>query len=360
MPTPSSVDLNSRDSIRTLDQSNLLGSVESLALQIKHAWEETQSIVFTPTQPIQNIVIAGMGGSGLGADVIKSVFKSELSVPLDIVHDYTLPGYVNANTLVILSSYSGTTEEVLAVGQSAQEKGAQIMAICAGGKLAELARTNHWPYYLINPTYNPSQQPRMAIGYSVFGIIALCVKAGVLHLATAEIEKVVTVLGEVVSHCTVEIAGDKNPAKLLAYQMFDKRTLYIGADFLEGALHTATNQSNENAKTLTGYYVVPEMNHHLLESLRFPTSLKETTLSVFFSSDLNQPANIKRVMLTKEIFDEHGLETMVVNLTGPTKLAQAFELINTMSFVSLYQVMLEGIDPSPIPAVESFKQKMKL
>lgn len=359
MATPSAIDLNSRDSIKSLDQSNLLGSIESLALQIKHAWEETKSIAFTPKVPITNIVVAGMGGSGLGADVIKSVFKSELKVPLDIVNDYALPGYVGPSTLVILSSYSGTTEETLTAGETAKKLGAQAMVICAGGTLLEMAKTNNWPFYQINPTYNPSGQPRMAIGYSVFGIIALCAKAGLLNLTDNDIAQVVQTLADVVASCTVEVKSEQNPAKMLAYQLYDKRAVFIGADFLAGALHTATNQSNENAKTFTGYYVVPELDHHLLESLRFPSSLKDTHAFVFFRSVLSHPSNAKRVDLTKETFMEHSLECLALDLKGPTKLAQSFELINTMSFVSLYLAMMENIDPNPIPAVASFKQKLK-
>ncbi len=359
MSTPSAIDLNSRDSIKTLDQANMMSSIESLALQLKHAWEDTQNLTFNPTAEIRNLVVVGMGGSGLGADVIKSVFKQSLKIPLDIVHDYTLPGYVDSHTLVILSSYSGSTQEIITAAQSASDKQAQIMAICSGGKLWTLAEKNHWPVYKITPTYNPSNQPRMAIGYSVLGIVSLCAKAGIISVAMSDIDQVTATLADVVADNTVEVETDHNPAKMLAYQVYDKRTVLLGADFLEGALHVATNQSNENAKSFTGYCVIPEINHHILESLRFPSSLKETHIFIFFNSDLNYPENQKRVRLTQEIFEEHSLECVSLNLKGPTHLAQSFELINFMSFVSLYLAMLEGINPSPIPDVESFKQKLK-
>lgn len=353
------IDLNSRESIATLDKSNLLGSIEALDQQIKQAWEETRKIVFKPTVEIKNVVVAGMGGSALGADVIKHVFKTELKIPFDLVRDYTLPGYTNQNTLVILSSYSGNTEEVIACSQEAQKCQAQIMAIAAGGQLQELAQQNHWPFYLINPTHNPSNQPRMAIGYSIFGIMGLLERASVIKLDDQIIDSVVQAVAQQVAACKVEVTAENNQAKLLSYAMFDKQTSLVGPDFLEGALHVASNQSNENSKTITNYYVLPELAHHLLEALRFPSSLKSNHLFILVGSSLAHPSNQKRVLLSQKIIEEYEIETLKVNLEADDQLAQIFELISLFSFVSLYQAMLQKIDPSPIPAVEKFKQALK-
>lgn len=358
MPNLTTV-LDSSQVITKLDQSNMLGSIEELHLQVEQAWKETQKIKFQPATPIKHVVICGMGGSALGADVIKHLYKNQLPVPIDIVRNYTLPKYVSEETLIILSSYSGTTEEVVACGKEALNTKAQVMVIASGGTLIEMAKENDWPYYQINPTHNPSGQPRMALGYAVFGMIALLSKAGLLTLTQDEVDQVSAAIKKTVAQSNMSVNQDNNPAKILAYSIFDKKPVYVIADFLEGAGHVIANQTNENAKAFADYKVIPELNHHLMEGLRFPKSNSSTHIFVFFNSQLYHDRNQKRMTLTQQIVEENHIETLAVDLKATTPLTQAFELIALVGFASFYLSMLEGIDPSPIPFVDKFKQELK-
>ncbi|MBP7842495.1 hypothetical protein KA017_00645 [Candidatus Woesebacteria bacterium] len=351
--------LDSREEISKLDSENMMGSIEELGNQVQHAWEELKSISFTPKAEIKNVVIAGMGGSGLGADVIKHLFKPELKVPLDYVHDYTLPGYVNENTLVVLASYSGTTEEPVACGVQAEEAGAQIMVIAAGGDLEKLAQQKGYTIYKINPKFNPSNQPRMAIGYAVFGTIGLLAKAGIISLTDTDIQAVVATIQKQVAECKVETLGEENPAKALAYMMVDRRPIFVASDFLEGAAHVSTNQGNENAKIFADYLIVPEMNHHLLEGLQYPKSNASTHIFVFIQSMLYHPKNVIRMNLTQKIVDANEIDTITIPLRAHTKIEQVFEMLTIFGFAGFYLAMLEGINPSPIPFVETFKVDLK-
>lgn len=351
--------LDSRQEIAALDKSNMLGSIESLSKQIQHAWDETQRLSFTASDQIRNVVVAGMGGSSLGADVIKRLFKEVMSVPFDFVNSYTLPAYVNQNTLVILSSYSGTTEEVLACALEAEKAKTQVMVIAAGGDLERLATEKNYTFYKIDPIHNPSNQPRMAIGYAVFGMIGLLSKAGVLELEQGDISAVISTVETVVKENTVEIIGDENPAKALAYTMMDRKPYLIAAEFLEGAAHVASNQHNENAKALVDYKIIPEINHHLMEGLRFPKSNISYHVFIFITSQLYDPRIQVRMGVTQKIVGQQEIDTMAVPLKAKTKLEQAFELIALFSFCSFYLSMLEGIDPSPIPFVDQFKEELK-
>jgi glucose/mannose-6-phosphate isomerase len=350
--------LDTREAIAKLDNSNMLGSVEALHKQLTHAWEDTQNLSFTPKAEIKHLVLAGMGGSALGADVIKTLYKDELKVPFDIVRGYTLPAYVSENTLVILASYSGTTEEVVACAQEAITKNAQVMVIAAGGTLIDLAKEHGWTYYQINPIHNPSGQPRMAIGYAVFGTICLLGKAGLLSLAKEEVDQVAATIKSTVDAGNVEVSQDLNPTKILAYTMYEKRPIYVVAEFLEGAGHVICNQTNENAKAYADYKVIPELNHHLMEGLRFPASNKDTHLFVFINSPLYNARNQARMKLTQSIVEENGIETMMLDLKSGTKLEQVFETIALVGFAGFYLSMLEGIDPSPIPFVDKFKDEL--
>ena len=351
--------LDSREAIAQLDTQNMMGSIEELPNQIEHAWQDIQSITFTPKAPIRNAVVAGMGGSGLGGDVIKHLYKDSLSVPLELVHDYTLPHYVDQHSLVILASYSGTTEEILSCAQHARERNAQIMVVAAGGPLAEMAQANNYSLYLINAQHNPSKQPRMAIGYAVFGTIGLLAKAGLLELTDTEVTATVATLHKQVAAYKVEVPSQENPAKALAFSMVDRRPVFVASDFLEGAVHVGANQHNENAKSFISYVVAPELNHHLLEGLKYPLSNASTHVFIFIHSLLYHPHNTVRMHLTQEVVEENEIETIGVPLQARTRIEQVFECIILLAFAGFYLAMLEGIDPSPIPFVESFKNKLK-
>lgn len=349
--------LDSREKINAIDKTGLLSSVESLPDQIQDAWDQTQDLVFPDTFPnISNIIVSGMGGSSLGAQVIKRLFKDELSVPIEIYPHYHLPGYAGKNTLVILSSYSGTTEETLAAAENALQVGSKIAVITGGGKLAELATAHNWPIYLINAKFNPCQQPRMAIGYAVFGMLSMFAKMGLINISQDQVLNIVDNLREMVKKLGPE--GNNDLAKLMAYASYDKHIILVGAEHLIGAAHVFNNQINENAKSLTSEWHLPEFNHHYMEALSYPKLAKETTIFFFFNSALYHERVQKRVLLTKSLVEQKGYETQMILATTPTKLEQVFEVIQIGEFVAAYLPILYGIDPSDIPNVDWFKSEM--
>lgn len=345
--------------IQKLDKSNVLGSIESLADQVKHAWESTQNIEFKPTAEIKNVVVSGMGGSGLGPDVIKNLFKKELKIPFEVINSYNLPGYVNQNTLVLLSSYSGTTKETLSCATQAQEKNAQIMVITSGGNLAQLVRENNYPAYIIDPKHNPSNQPRMAIGYSIMGCIGLLSKTKIISIDKKQIDEIITTILCVDEKCRVNVSLENNQAKLLALELIDRRPVLIASEFLTGAAHVATNQFNENAKYFVDYKTIPEINHHLLEGLSLPKSNATNHVFVFINSKLYDSRNQKRFRLTQQVVEKKNIDALAINLETTSKFTQVFELITLMSYTNFYLAMLEGIDPAPIPTVDWFKDQLK-
>lgn len=349
--------LDSREKINAIDKTGLLSSVESLPDQIQDAWDQTQNLVFPDTFPnISNIIVSGMGGSSLGAQVIKRLFKDELSVPIEIYPHYHLPGYAGKNSLVILSSYSGTTEETLAAAENALQVGSKIAVITGGGKLAELATAHNWPIYLINAKFNPCQQPRMAIGYAVFGMLSMFAKMGLINISQDQVLNVVDNLRGMVKNLGPE--GNNDLAKLMAYASYDKHIILVGAEHLIGAAHVFNNQINENAKSLTSEWHLPEFNHHYMEALSYPKLAKETTIFFFFNSALYHERVQKRVLLTKSLVEQKGYETQMILATTPTKLEQVFEVIQIGEFVAAYLPILYGIDPSDIPNVDWFKSEM--
>lgn len=353
------IDLNNRHAIQQLDQSNVLGSIEQLADQIQHAWDQTAS------QPnaelgrgVNHVVVAGMGGSNLGAEVIKSLAKDSLKVPLEIVKDYHLPQYVNNQTLVILSSYSGTTEETLTAAQDAANKHARIAVITSGGDLATIAAQHHYPAYIIDPKHNPSNQPRMAIGYAIAGQIGLLHSCGLIDTSAYDIPRTITFLKSRNQSLGPE-AGDNLPKKL-ARSAKDKIIYLISAGHLTGAAHVFNNQLNENAKHLTVELQLPELNHHYMEALPHPQDAKDHAVFWFIDSSLYDPKHSLRLQLTQDVVTQNHYASEIITLTAADPFTQVFELIQTGAYTNFYLAMIHGINPAPIPWVDYFKHKLKL
>lgn len=350
--------LDSRDEIAKIDGANVLASIEALPEQIQDAWEQAKPLMFPDDySSVKNVVVAGMGGSALGSLIVKRLFKDELALPFEVYSHYHLPGYVNENSFVLLSSYSGNTEETLAAADQALEKKAKIATITTGGKLGELAQQHSWPTYRIEAKHNPSGEPRMAVGYAVFGQLAMFAKLGVINIAEQDILNLVDNLKTLVQRLTPE-QTERNTAKLLAYQAFDHEIVLSAAEHLIGAVHVTNNQLNENAKVLTAEWHLPEFNHHFMEALTNPKKLKDDVIFLLYNSPLYVPEVSKRVELTRQVIERMGYEAEVVQATAPTKLEQVFEIVTLGSFVSFYLAMLYGVDPAPIPNVDRFKSEL--
>jgi glucose/mannose-6-phosphate isomerase len=351
--------LSDREEISKIDVSNVLGSVEELGEQCSHAWEEAGKVAVPDSyRDVDNVVMSGMGGSGLGARVIESVYSDKLRVPLARVNTYNLPGFVSDRSLVICSSYSGTTEETTENVKQAVAKKAKWMAIGTGNTLIEMAKLAGAPFYQIDPQYNPSNQPRMAAGYSIVGQIVLAAKAGVISVSQEEIKVAIAAMKKVKDESGIKIEIEKNLAKQLAAKMQEKVVIFVAAEHLAGATRTVNNQQNENAKNLCLDVQIPELNHHLMEGLKHPASNPKNLLFVFVNSDLYPDRIRHRIELTKQVVGKNMIETFVLNMEAATKLSQAFELIQLGAFANFYLAILYGQNPAPIPWVDYFKDQL--
>lgn len=351
--------LDSREKMAQLDKSNILGSIEAFADQVKHAWEETQKLELSlDASKIRNIVVSGMGGSGLGPDIFKHLFMENLPVSFEIYNSYTLPAYVNEHTLVVLASYSGTTEETIACAQAVEKTGAQVLVITTGGTLAKIAEEKQYPAYIINPLYNPSNQPRMAIGYAATALMGILAKAGLIEVTAEHIDEVITTIIRTAEKLGIEVPQQENQAKLLAFTCVERRPIFVVSEFLAGAAHAAANQFNESAKIFADYKLVPEINHHLMEGLQFPKTNAGSHVFFFFNSSLYLPRNQKRMKLTQEVVENNGIDTLGIELTADTKMAQVFELMTLLLYANFYVGALENINPGPVPYVDWFKEQL--
>ncbi len=345
--------------MRALDTVNVLGSVEQLAGQSKQAWEEVASIPFPNSYSgITNIVFSGMGGSALGAYVVKSLLSTSLPVPYEIVNDYVLPAYVSSSTLVLLGSYSGTTEETVTSAKRALEKKALATGLTTGGELAEILRNAGVPSYIFTPKHNPSGQPRLGTGYSVFGILAIFQKLGLVTVETQDVSEVFSILEKGNSTYGVATPTGNNRAKQLAASWVNKIPVIVTGEFLVHVGRVIRNQLHESAKSFAAYHEIPELNHHLMEGLTNPTTNKQTLRFLFVDSPLYCDKIKKRFAITKDVVTKQGIAVDTFVPSARSRLAQVMECIQFGAYANYYMAMLYGLDPSKIPWVDYFKSEL--
>lgn len=215
------------------------------------------------------------------------------------------------------------------------------------------------PAYYFDPVHNPSTQPRIGFGYLVGGHLGLLLKLGVLKISEGEIITALKNLPSLLQQFKIETPTKDNPAKQLALKLVQKYPYYTVAEFLTGVGNAVANQTNETAKTISSYRVIPELNHHLMEGLKFPDVHAQIAMFVFLYSELYSTQIKKRFKITKDVVEQNKIETYWYEMQGKNKVEQAFELMGFGSYLSMYLSALYEQDPAAIPYVDYFKQKLK-
>lgn len=356
--------MNTLDDIKAmkkLDPSGVLESTEMFANQCQQAWDEASVLKFPALYGnIYNIVVCGMGGSRFTPKTIKELFRDRIKVPYEIVEDYSLPAYVDKGTLVVLSSYSGTTEEVLACGKDAVTRGAKLTGVMqdGDGKITSFLRSNGATSYVFNAKYNPCGQPRIGGGYMLLGHLGLLKALNLIKIETTEVHDAISFIRTVATQYTADVPESENPAKQLARLLIDTHPFIITAEFLKGFGNGFANQINETAKMISDYRYISELNHHMLEGLKRPESLHQNGLFLFFVSNLYSQSIQERFRITKKVVEKQKVKTHEITLKGQSKLAQVLEAYTLSGFTTFYMAMLYDTDPIAIPWVDYFKAEL--
>jgi glucose/mannose-6-phosphate isomerase len=350
--------LDSAVEFETFDKGHVLDSITSLPRQLTQVIREFSEIHLPENySSVSNVVYCGMGGSALGARVVKSIANTNLRLPLEIVTDYSLPHYVGEHTLVIVCSYSGNTEETLSIVQKAQSVGAPTFFITSGGKLAEF-HAQGVPGYVFNPTENPSGQPRMGTGYSIASLLLLLDLCGILTFPKTLIEEAVDETNLFLAEYGISTPHQHNLAKTVAAQAFNRGFILFSSEHLLGSAHVFKNQLNESSKTFSSLFDVPEANHHLLEGLSLPTTSRDFFHLITFESGRYFERIQKRYEILHEVFSKQGYRFTPYTTRSNSVLGEALEVIIFGAFVSFYSAYLSNVNPSEIPWVDYFKKKM--
>lgn len=345
--------------VKHLDPNNALGSVGMLADQFEQVFKEFKKIKI-PKQfkAINTVVHNGMGGSALGAHMIQSIYSDELKKPFQVISSYKVPASVDKNTLYIICSYSGTTAEPISTYQAAKKTGAKIFAITSGGKLGSMIKAGKMPGYIFDPKANPSNQPRIGVGYTIAAELALFKKLSLIKLSDAQIKDILVRLAKLNNLFGFDNPAVKNPAKQMAEKIKEHSVAIVASEHLMGNAHVFANQTNETGKTLSAYYFISELNHHLMEGLKFPSVNRLNLLFIFLESKLYHPKNQLRYKITKDVLTKNKISYVSYQAVAKDKLNQAMEVIAFSSYVTFYLAMLNNVNPNKIPFVDYFKTQL--
>lgn len=319
--------------------------VQNFTTQLREAKAIADKAIISYSSNIQNIVITGLGGSGIGGTIISELISDSCKVPILINKDYFLPAFVNETTLLIVSSYSGNTEETLSALQQAISKKAQIVCITSGGKVLELAKQHQFDFIEI-PGGHP---PRSCIGYSLVQLIKVLVAKGFADKKLfADLDKSIILLDN-------ENTAIKTESKKIAEKLFNKICVIYSLGACEGAVVRFRQQINENSKMLCWHHVFPEMNHNELVGWK---EKNDNLVVVTFHTSFDYDRTKKRYDVCKPIFEKYSNGVIDITAKGDSKLEQFLYLINIGDWISCDIADLKGIDPVEVNVINHLKSEL--
>lgn len=299
-----------------------------------------------PSFEIKNIVVSGLGGSGIGGSIVQELVSDKLSIPFIVSKKYTLPHFIDNNSVVIISSYSGNTEETIEALHIAMSKNAKIIGITSGGKIAEICRENNLDLILV-PSDSPS--PRACLGYSLVQQFFILNKLGLIdNYFINELKNAQKLIVD-------EEISIKKTALELAEKTFDKMPIIYSADHQEGIATRWRQQLNENSKMLCWHHAIPEMNHNELVGWR----TKDDNLAVLILRNKDDYHKIqKRIEINKEVITKYTTNIFEIWSKGNSAIEQSIYLINLGDWLSFYMSEKRGFNAIEIDVINYLKASL--
>jgi glucose/mannose-6-phosphate isomerase len=346
---------------KALDLQDMLGHIDGLPDQLQTAWELSQKRPFEGLQPsegsLRQVVISGMGGSAIGADLVAAAVMDSCLVPVVVHRDYGLPAFARGpETLVICSSHSGNTEETLDSFEHAMENGCQVLTITTGGQLSEKAREAGVPVW----GFEHNGQPRAAVGYSFGLLLGALSWLGLVPDPSEEISGAVKAMKAQQPALVAESPIPKNPAKRLAGQLMGRWVTVFGAGVLAPVARRWKGQLNEVAKAVANFEFIPEADHNTLAGVLHPAEvIPPHVMTLFLRAPSDHPRNRKRLDLTRKAFMLEGMNVDGYTAKGDTPIAHIWTALHFGDYMAYYLAMAYGVDPTPVTALVNLKAALK-
>jgi glucose/mannose-6-phosphate isomerase len=350
------MNLDDSERMALLDPHDMIGRIDRLPDQLEAALALGSDQPMPDVGEVRQVLVCGMGGSAIGADLLAAYAAEACRVPLTVWRDYGLPASARgAETLVILASHSGNTEEVLSGWEAARQVQASTLAITTGGELARRSEQSGLPVW----KFSDDGPPRAAVGFSFGLLLALFLRAGWLPDAEREVATAVEGMRRQQEHFRRGTPVVRNPAKRMGGQLMDRWPLILGGGLLAPVARRWRTQIAELAKGVAQFEFLPEADHNLVAGIHHPRALIQRSMAIFLRASADDPRQTARVDATRHLLMVEGFNTDVIESAGETRLAQQWTCLHYGDYAAYYLAMAYGEDPTPIEAIEDLKDILR-
>jgi len=324
--------------------------------QIEQSWDlfEKSNLKINP-KPIKNILYIGMGGSAIAGNLMRDVLFDSLQVPLKVVQSYFIPGFCKSSTLVVLSSYSGESEETLHAADLVAKTEAQVVVTTSGGKMEEFAKKNKWNIIKLPEDYPASQ----ALGYLFFPIYHLFGSLKLMNDYKKNLKQLALFARETARRNDISDRHTHNLSNELAQTIHKKLpVIYSTAPYLMTVSQRWQNRFTENSKSLAFSNVIPEMNHNEIVGWEVKLPAIKNFIVIFIENEDLHPRMKKRIELTKALIKKRGVEVVDIYASGNSTMEKVFSLVILGDWVSYYLGLTYGKDPLEVDNIDYLKSEM--
>lgn len=339
--------------IKEVDRSNILKDLVNTPDYCRDAIELAKQVKVPEKVVPKNVVVVGMGGSAIGGEILHDWLRDTLPISIEVCRDYTLPAYVNKDTLVFANSYSGNTEETLTAFLTALQRQCTVLTVTSGGQLEAFSKKLQIPYVKIPETL----QPRAAIPYMFFPLPVFMQKLGILQKIEDELEEAVAALEVVCKANAPNVPTKNNKAKQIATEIAETMPVVYGFRQYTSVAHRLKAQFNENSKVPCRADVFPELNHN--ETVGYEAEAFNKKQTVLLIRDAQEPKEIgNRIEITRDLVFSRANKVLEVRAEGKGKLAKMFTALCICDYVSVYLAVLRNKDPTPVNIIDKVKKEL--
>jgi glucose/mannose-6-phosphate isomerase len=348
--------LDNHHAFTETDKENMIGYIVDFPNQLEKAWQRAQTLDLpSGIEEVRQVVLCGMGGSAIGADLLAEMAVDDCRVPLTIVRGYELPAFARGpETLVVAISKSGNTEETLTTFQVAAERGTCLLAITTGGQLADLAAQFSGACW----TFTYDSQPRAALGWLYGLLLGTFSRLGLTRDYADDIAETVALARAQCQEFAPEAPTTQNPSKQLAAAFMGRLPVVWGAGLLGPVARRWKTQLNENAKTWAHFEVMPELDHNAVVGFDYPALIQQFTVIQLLSSRYDGERVARRHTITREMVEEKGVPVEVIEARGKSRLAHQLTVLYQADYVSYYLAILNQVNPTPVISIDYLKRRL--
>lgn len=337
--------------VKKYDPQDQFSVLKNSYQQIEKTWNVKIDLKNLSKKKFSSIIVSGLGGSAIGGDLLQNFLQAELKVPLFVNRNYTLPAFVDENTLLIASSYSGNTEETLSALNQALSCGASIICVGSGGKTAEIAAQKNLPFVKIEG----GLQPRFAVYSSFFAVLKTLQEAGII----GNQDKIVASIASLIKKKSEEFTAENNKALEIAESLIGYiPVVYSAADSTSAVGYRLKGQFNENSKMHSFSNVIPELNHNEIIGWETLTEKNFRCKLITILDDTYHPQIKRRFEITSKLAQEAGAEVIVLKSAEKEFKARLFDLVYYGDWISYYLAIVRGVDPILIKNINILKKEL--